>query len=940
MSLQYEPGRLVFSSLERTATDLAGLADGRLEELPPRYGDYAHPALAHLERALFEDVPPPAPDGEGAIRFLEGAGTRATLELVADEILQLLRGGTAPDEILVVCPSLERVRAPLESAFGALGVPYALDATLKISADARSATRCSRCSATRGSAAAAATCSASSARRTPGSAAPTPTSSRGACAAAASARPSGWRRRSSKLRGGPIPRARAPARGARPRSPAVRELAASMLRAAHGLDAPPATEAARLDLRAYQALLGLLDELEGWVELGGELSAEELVGALERAPVRTGSARPGHVAIVDLLRARTRRARGRVRARPRGGRLPAAHAELAVPRRRPPPRARRPRQAGEARPRVARPLPLLHGVHASVAPALPRARGGDRRRRAAPAEPVLGGRPRRAPAGRRARGGRAGVRSPSWSGRSRAPRASASGCARSRGSRPAMRKRRARSRSANGWERRLDRALAAFTRPTQLTEPGVLESLRSRSTFGATELEAFAGCSSIWFVERLLDPTSMDAEVDARMRGSIAHQALFSFFSGLPKRLGAEQVPADRLDEALEFLRECLDEAIAGGAESAARADRPPARRAAPGALARPRGARPRRGGVGAAARPAPLRGLVRLGALGARAPARPRPRHVPPLREDRPHRPRPVRGARDRLGLQVGEEGAQRDADRAGAEAPDPAVHARAARPRRRRAARRALPAALGRPQGARPAARVGARRTACPAARGTTTSTRTTSGRRSSGRRTPRGGSSSGSASGDVRHDPRGGSCPSWCRLGSMCRVQARVMAATVERPPTPEQDAAIEAEGLVFVSAGAGTGKTSVLVERFARAIDSGIDVALDPRHHLHRAGGRRAALADPRAARRARPARADPRARRRLDLDDPRLLPAAAQAVPVRRRARPALPRAGREPGGGAPGRGVRGGAGRVLRGRCSPSGSACSPPTARRRSGGC
>ena len=52
---------------------------------------------------------------------------------------------------------------------------------------------------------------------------------------------------------------------------------------------------------------------------------------------------------------------------------------------------------------------------------------------------------------------------------------------------------------------------------------------------------------------------------------------------------------------------------------------------------------------------------------------------------------------------------------------------------------------------------------------------------------------------------------------------------MAATTERPPTPEQHAAIEAEGLVFVSAGAGTGKTSVLVERFARAIDSGVDVA---------------------------------------------------------------------------------------------------------------
>ena len=51
---------------------------------------------------------------------------------------------------------------------------------------------------------------------------------------------------------------------------------------------------------------------------------------------------------------------------------------------------------------------------------------------------------------------------------------------------------------------------------------------------------------------------------------------------------------------------------------------------------------------------------------------------------------------------------------------------------------------------------------------------------------------------------------------------------VADTARRPPTPEQHAAIEAEGLVFVSAGAGTGKTAVLVERFVRAIDSGVDV----------------------------------------------------------------------------------------------------------------
>jgi ATP-dependent helicase/nuclease subunit A len=44
-----------------------------------------------------------------------------------------------------------------------------------------------------------------------------------------------------------------------------------------------------------------------------------------------------------------------------------------------------------------------------------------------------------------------------------------------------------------------------------------------------------------------------------------------------------------------------------------------------------------------------------------------------------------------------------------------------------------------------------------------------------------------------------------------------------------PNPEQAAAIEAPGVVFVSAGAGTGKTTVLVERFVRALcERGLDI----------------------------------------------------------------------------------------------------------------
>jgi ATP-dependent helicase/nuclease subunit A len=53
---------------------------------------------------------------------------------------------------------------------------------------------------------------------------------------------------------------------------------------------------------------------------------------------------------------------------------------------------------------------------------------------------------------------------------------------------------------------------------------------------------------------------------------------------------------------------------------------------------------------------------------------------------------------------------------------------------------------------------------------------------------------------------------------------------MSIVETRTPNLEQEAAIGAGGVVFVSAGAGTGKTTVLVERFVRAVcEGGFDVA---------------------------------------------------------------------------------------------------------------
>ena len=95
---------------------------------------------------------------------------------------------------------------------------------------------------------------------------------------------------------------------------------------------------------------------------------------------------------------------------------------------------------------------------------------------------------------------------------------------------------------SNGWERKLERARTAFDRTTELRHPSVLEELRNRSTFGVTELEAFADCSSIWFLERIVSPRTIDSQADARLRGSIAHTTLHKFFAGLPKALGADRV--------------------------------------------------------------------------------------------------------------------------------------------------------------------------------------------------------------------------------------------------------------------------------------------------------------------------------------------------------------------------------------------------------------
>jgi RecB family exonuclease len=559
VSLPYEPGRPAFASLRRTAEDLQRLAGANVEELPARYGDVAHPALAHVERTLFSDERLDPVPSDGAVRWFEGAGTRGALELVGEEVLALLRAGTPAEKIGIICPSVERVRAPLETAFGTLGIPYALDGQLRLTqtpfGQALSALlRFAWLGGTRNDL--------FTFLRSPFSGLERRAVDfvEGRLRGRAVQHPERVVEEAEKLRGGPLP-VLEELRAAMDPVEAVRALATRMLRNAYDPERPPVGETMRLDLRAYETVNKLLRELERL----GDVSREELVSAVERHTLRhLRGDEPGRVAVVDLLRARTRRfdvafvlglEEGSLPRRGNASPFLDDDARRALDEG----GARLQRPDSVSRDRYlfytacTRSLDRLYLVReAATDDGSPREPSpfweetqalfdGDdvrrwtrRRPLSALTWPVDG-----APTERERLRALAelGARDPD----------AADALAR-----------------ANGWERRLERALGAFLRPTRITHPLVLEQLEAKTTFNVTELERFADCSSAWFVDRFLSPRSIDAEVDPKLRGSVAHSALHKFFTRIPKELGVEKLEPRVVDDALRLMRTCLDDALRG----------------------------------------------------------------------------------------------------------------------------------------------------------------------------------------------------------------------------------------------------------------------------------------------------------------------------------------------------------------------------------------
>ena len=565
VSMPYEPARAAFASLRRTMDDLTGLADGRIEELPPAFDQVAEPALAHLERTLFAETVPQAPPIDGAIRFFESAGKRGALELVGEELLALLRSGVAAEEIGIVCPSLERWQAPLETALGTLGVPYALEAYARFDKTPYgqallSLLRFAWLGGGRGDLYAFLRSPYSSLTRQ------NVDFLEGRLRGRAVDSPERVEEETIRLRDGQPLAVLEALRSAPSPLDAVAGLAAFMLRAAYGLESPPVGELSRQDIRAHEAVMRLVEELRGWSELEGVLSTEEVFSAVERAEVRRSStAEAGRIAVLDLLRARTRRFEVVFLLGLEEGSLPRrghespflgddARRELDERSRS---RLTRPDQVARDRylfytacTRASRRLYLVREAATDEGSPREPSPFWDEVQAVFPKDDVERWTRRRP------------LSALTWpledapTERERL-RAVAIRAADDSVTADAI-------ATANGWDRRLARALRAFDRPTRLTHPRVLAELAAKTTFGVTELERFADCSSIWFLERLIDPKSIDARVDARLRGSVAHQVLFRFYSGLPKELGADRVEKDRVEDAVAFLRRCLDDAVQG----------------------------------------------------------------------------------------------------------------------------------------------------------------------------------------------------------------------------------------------------------------------------------------------------------------------------------------------------------------------------------------
>jgi hypothetical protein len=553
LALPYEPGRPLLGSLDAAFEWLAARAE-RVEEL--RAAAYGAPSsVIALARGAFSARSEPPPPADGAVRLVEASGTDGEATAVAAEVCRLLRGGLAADEVLVVAPDGHDCE-PLAAALERAGVEVALDTSERLTSlpaghALRSLCRVAWADGDRDDLFA------------------------WLRLAGSSWVPSRAHESEAKLRGRniadvaraerdlaasdpPRPVAELTAlRAAGDPAPALRAVVDAALARAYG-DSPVVAET-RTGIAARRALAtasAAADELAGALPGAG---GDDVLAALDAVQVRLGDGLPqGRVRIVRIGLARLAPVRAVVLCGLEAGVLPrrepaeaAGSADLrrsltpsALP-------ADRPRQEERDRflfaaalARVDEQLVLVRravdddgldlapspfwdevvrvlgvGAPAPVTTPAHALDGHDERERLQAIAAVARNDEPTALVRARAHGGRAGAR--------------------------------------------IERALAAWRRPTRLRDAEVLARLAGQPTYSVTELETFQTCSSLWFVERKLSPRDVEQPLDARISGSVMHNALRLFFNGVPTELRVHRLRPEHLPAAFELLDRCIDEAIA-----------------------------------------------------------------------------------------------------------------------------------------------------------------------------------------------------------------------------------------------------------------------------------------------------------------------------------------------------------------------------------------
>ncbi len=98
----------------------------------------------------------------------------------------------------------------------------------------------------------------------------------------------------------------------------------------------------------------------------------------------------------------------------------------------------------------------------------------------------------------------------------------------------------------------------------RLTDRALQEELIGRDEYSVTEIETYLSCPYRWFVERALRPRELDRSVDARERGSLAHEIVRAFYERW-HQAGHGRVCADTLDEALELVEQVGQDCTSAG---------------------------------------------------------------------------------------------------------------------------------------------------------------------------------------------------------------------------------------------------------------------------------------------------------------------------------------------------------------------------------------